>query len=138
MGGMDSEQPAPSAPTDYYAVLGVPRDATQEEIDKAFHSQRTVIKELTSAESLRHLLLGEAYDVLKDPASRMLYDTTGLSTAEDFPRLLRRESLEALVKHDKIVNEYKKDAKRYGLAIKMVGVASAVLLSRRIFTACFQ
>src|SRR5690625_1207492 len=66
---------------DYYKILGVKRGATQEEIKKRYrklaakyHPDRnpddpTAEKKFTD--------LGEAYEVLKDPEKRKLYDQVG-------------------------------------------------------------
>ncbi len=64
--------------TDYYAVLGVPRDASQEEIKKAF---RRLAREThpdanpgdVAADS-RFREIAEAYEVLSDPDRRRRYD----------------------------------------------------------------
>jgi len=66
---------------DYYATLGVPRDASPAEIKKHFRKlARThhpdVNKDAPEAEA-RFKELNEAYDVLSDPAKRKLYDQLG-------------------------------------------------------------
>ncbi len=66
---------------DYYATLGVPRDASQADIKKAFRkAARThhpdVNKDVPEAEA-RFKELNEAYDVLSDPEKRKLYDQLG-------------------------------------------------------------
>ncbi|GBD11058.1 Chaperone protein DnaJ [bacterium HR23] len=65
---------------DYYEVLGVPRDATEEEIRKAFrrlalewHPDRN--KDPQAAERFKEI--NEAYQVLSDPQQRALYDRYG-------------------------------------------------------------
>ena len=66
---------------DYYATLGVPRDASQADIKK--HFRRLARKHhpdvntgVPEAES-RFKELNEAYDVLSDPEKRKLYDQLG-------------------------------------------------------------
>ena len=66
---------------DYYATLGVPRDASPEDIKKHFRKAARahhpdVNKGAPEAES-RFKELNEAYDVLSDPAKRKLYDQLG-------------------------------------------------------------
>lgn len=65
---------------DYYAILGVPRTATSEEIQKAYRAlarkyHPDVNKEPGADAKFKQL--GEANDVLKDPAKRKLYDQLG-------------------------------------------------------------
>ena len=66
---------------DYYATLGVPRDASPADIKKHFRKlARThhpdVNKDAPEAEA-RFKELNEAYDVLSDPEKRKLYDQLG-------------------------------------------------------------
>ncbi|MEO0972641.1 MAG: DnaJ domain-containing protein, partial [Pseudomonadota bacterium] len=65
---------------DYYAIMGVARDASQEAIKQAYrklarkyHPDRS---EAADAEQ-RFKEVGEAYEVLKDPEKRRAYDTLG-------------------------------------------------------------
>lgn len=65
---------------DYYAVMGVARDASQDDIRRAYRKlarryHPDVSKE-PDAES-RFKALGEAYEVLKDPEKRAAYDQLG-------------------------------------------------------------
>lgn len=60
---------------DYYSVLGIPRNATSDEIKKAyrklamrFHPDRT------GGDDTKFKQINEAYDVLKDPAKKQEYD----------------------------------------------------------------
>lgn len=66
---------------DYYEILEVPRDATQEEIKKKyrkmaakFHPDKNPGNKRAEAKFKE---IGEAYEVLKDPEKRKLYDKVG-------------------------------------------------------------
>ncbi|MCB9597994.1 MAG: DnaJ domain-containing protein [Sandaracinaceae bacterium] len=66
--------------TDYYEVLGVPRDASASQIQKRYRTlakkfHPDVSKEPDAEE--RFKAIGEAYEVLKDPEKRALYDKWG-------------------------------------------------------------
>ena len=66
---------------DYYATLGVPKNASQDEIRKAFRGlarkhHPDVAKDKKSAET-KFKEINEAYEVLGDPDKRQKYDTMG-------------------------------------------------------------
>jgi len=65
---------------DYYKIMGVPRDASQDEIKRAYRKlarkyHPDVSKELDAEDKFKEL--GEAYEVLKDPEKRRAYDRLG-------------------------------------------------------------
>jgi curved DNA-binding protein len=70
---------------DYYATLGVERTASDEEIRKAY---RTLARKThpdidkTSGAADRFKQISEAYEVLKDPATRKRYDELGANWKE--------------------------------------------------------
>src|SRR5512144_111225 len=61
--------------TDYYAVLGVPRDATPEQIKKAYRRlARELHPDVNPDEEERFKEVTKAYEVLSDPKRRELHD----------------------------------------------------------------
>uniref|UniRef100_A0A7C2BY49 Molecular chaperone DnaJ n=1 Tax=Thermus islandicus TaxID=540988 RepID=A0A7C2BY49_9DEIN len=72
-----------AAPKDYYAILGVPRNATPEEIKRAYkrlaRQYHPDVNKSPEAEE-RFKEINEAYAVLSDPEKRRLYDAYGTAT----------------------------------------------------------
>ena len=66
---------------DYYNILGVKRDASQDDIKKAFRQQAKKYHPDTNPDNpdaeKRFKELNEAYEVLSDPEKRSQYDTYG-------------------------------------------------------------
>jgi curved DNA-binding protein len=65
---------------DYYAVMGVPRDATAEQVKQAYRKlarkyHPDVSKEADAEQRFKEV--GEAYEVLRDPQKRAAYDQLG-------------------------------------------------------------
>ena len=65
---------------DYYEIMGVTRDATQDDIKRAYRKlARKYHPDVSKAEDAeaRFKEVGEAYEVLKDPEKRAAYDQLG-------------------------------------------------------------
>jgi curved DNA-binding protein len=74
---------------DYYAIFGLPRDASADDIKRAYRKlarkyHPDVSKEPHAEDKFKEL--GEAYEVLKDPTKRAAYDqlATGKHSGEEF------------------------------------------------------
>ncbi len=74
---------------DYYEILGIPRDAAQEQIQSAYRKlarkyHPDINKEKDAEDKFKKI--SEAYEVLKDPEKRKKYDTLGANwkTGDDF------------------------------------------------------
>ena len=74
---------------DYYEILGVPRNATQDDVKRAYRKLARKFHPDVSKDpdaEVRFKELGEAYAVLKDPEKRAAYDQMGSQwkTGQDF------------------------------------------------------
>src|SRR6266511_6012767 len=66
------------AQRDYYEVLGVGKDASADEIKKAFRRQAIQHHpDKEGGDETKFKEVNAAYEVLKDPAKRQLYDQFG-------------------------------------------------------------
>jgi len=80
-----------SLPFNYYEILDVPADATQNEITKAYrrlsktHHPDHTSEENKTAETTYSKILNEAYNVLSDPVERQRYDESGYRSKVDAP-----------------------------------------------------
>src|SRR4051812_35755092 len=65
---------------DYYAIMGVPRDATADQVKQAYRKLARKFHPDVSKEAdaeARFKDVGEAYEVLRDPQKRAAYDQLG-------------------------------------------------------------
>lgn len=62
---------------DLYDVLGVPKNATQSDIDKAYKEKALQKHPDAGGEHDSFIVLAEAYEILSDPQKRRVYDTSG-------------------------------------------------------------
>ena len=74
---------------DYYDIMGVPRDATQDDIKRAYRKLARKYHPDVSKEAdaeIKFKEVGEAYEVLKDPEKRAAYDQFGANwkAGQDF------------------------------------------------------
>lgn len=70
---------------DYYAVLGVPRTATQDEVRRAYRllaRKHHPDVDKSAGATQRFQQITEAYEVLKDPKTRQRFDTLGADWKE--------------------------------------------------------
>ncbi|MBI3162387.1 MAG: VWA domain-containing protein [Chloroflexi bacterium] len=69
----------PASRPDYYAILGIFRDATQEEIKRSYFDAAQRLhpdKNVAAGETELFLEIQQAYEVLSNPKRRSLYDAT--------------------------------------------------------------
>jgi hypothetical protein len=79
-GMVDRLQNPSGGSSDYYSVLGITKDATAEQIKRAYHreSLRNHPDKNGSPEAAENFCkISEAYMCLSDPAKRKVYDTMG-------------------------------------------------------------
>lgn len=79
--------------SDFYAALGLPRDATPEEIRRAYHEAAQRLhpdKNTAPGETELFLDVQQAYEVLSNPVRRSQYDAT-LPPVEETPSLVLHE-----------------------------------------------
>lgn len=91
---------------DYYAVLGVSQDATQDEIKKAFRSLAKIHHPDKGGNAEEFKKINEANEVLSDPEKRRKYDFArqsgiwpydgGFTTDDLFERIMRGDILKDL------------------------------------------
>ena len=62
---------------DYYAILGVSREASQEEIKKAYRKLALKTHPDRGGDEEEFKAISEAYDVLSDPEKKRAYDQFG-------------------------------------------------------------
>jgi molecular chaperone DnaJ len=82
--------PMPTKQQDYYEVLGLKRNAGEEEIRKAYRRlARKYHPDLNPGDKAaeeRFKTVQEAYDILSDPKKKQMYDQYGFYSANGFPQ----------------------------------------------------
>lgn len=71
---------------DYYKTLGVPRDATDDQIKKAFRKLARTHHPDAGGDEAKFKELNEAYEVLSDKEKREMYDTYGTANPNEIPQ----------------------------------------------------
>lgn len=71
---------------DYYKTLGVPRDASADEIKKAFRKLARKYHPDAGGDEAKFKEINEAYEVLSDEKKRKLYDQYGTANENQIPR----------------------------------------------------
>lgn len=74
-----------AATPDYYKTLGVSRDATPDEIKKAFRKLARTHHPDAGGDEAKFKEINEAYEVLSDEKKRKLYDQYGTAQASQIP-----------------------------------------------------
>ena len=74
-----------AATPDYYKTLGVARNATADEIKKAFRKLARKHHPDTGGDEAKFKELNEAYEVLSDDKKRKLYDQYGTANENQIP-----------------------------------------------------
>ena len=75
-----------TADDDYYAVLGCPRSATQDELRRAYHRLARALHPDRRPDAAAHAQMarvGEAWAILKNPRLRAVYDRDGREGVDD-------------------------------------------------------
>jgi len=76
---------ASSAKKDYYAILGVPKNASQLEIKKAYYAKSKLVHPDITNSQEAFIELKNAYDTLRRPADRKIYDNGGVRPGKIYP-----------------------------------------------------
>lgn len=84
--------------SDLYEVLGVPRDATPDQIKKAYRHLAKTHHPDTGGDAEAFRRISHAFEVLSDPARRAKYDATGDDTQTPDPEASRRAQVFAIVR----------------------------------------
>ncbi|KAE9555282.1 hypothetical protein FO519_001533 [Halicephalobus sp. NKZ332] len=70
---------------DYYAILGVPKNASQLQIKKAYYEKSKLVHPDITNSQEAFIELKQAYDTLRRPADRLIYDNGGIRPGKIYP-----------------------------------------------------
>uniref|UniRef100_A0A061QLV6 Chaperone protein dnaj 13-like n=1 Tax=Tetraselmis sp. GSL018 TaxID=582737 RepID=A0A061QLV6_9CHLO len=89
LGSSEDEVELPADSTDLYAVLNLPRDASDDDVQRAyrtlartFHPDKHQDDNLKQDASESFARLNEAYSILSDPQTRQIYDIYGMEDSD--------------------------------------------------------
>lgn len=101
-----------------YDVLGIDKDATAEEIKKAYRAKAKKHHEDKGGDNEQMILINRAYSVLKDPIKRKHYDETGEESSFNFEQkfaalvqklFFKVVGQSASIEHEDLIRKFKEE-----------------------------
>lgn len=112
MGELVAKHTAPNESNELYYILGVPEDATPEEIRKAYKKLANEHHpDKPTGDPLVFKLIKQAYEILIDPEKRQNYDATGIFDGEDAEKVKTARAtvegmIDAIIQDENLELEY--------------------------------